>query len=107
MNSLFGLLYATRKGLFLGIDKARSCDLEPSSPLSGATGCNRLQLARSLGGGLHALLAILRDEPLAHGDRAPHHGRNHALPTWKYTALVPGLCAKSIPACRPNLRASS
>jgi hypothetical protein len=35
------------------------------------------------------------------------HGRNHALPTWKYTAVVPGLCATSMPACNPNLLASS
>ena len=34
-------------------------------------------------------------------------GRNHALPIWKYTAVVPGLCATSMPACIPNLLASS
>ena len=39
--------------------------------------------------------------------RVSAHGRNHALPTVKYIAVVPGLCATSIPAWSPNLRASS
>ena len=38
---------------------------------------------------------------------AASYGRNQALPTTKYRAVVPGLCATSMPACIPNLLASS
>jgi len=34
-------------------------------------------------------------------------GLNHALPICRYTAVVPGLWATSMPACKPKLRASS
>jgi hypothetical protein len=39
--------------------------------------------------------------------RPRRYGRNHALPTMKYTAVVPGLCATSMSTCNPNFRASS
>src|SRR4029077_17110804 len=35
-----------------------------------------------------------------------YQGRNQALPTTKYSAVVPGLCATSMPASIPNLLAS-